>query len=85
MPRFHRDLSYNKITVFNSGALSGLTALAFLYDPRSRWHVPNLVSVASVSLYTTLSLAGLLSLYLLGIPPFIHTHDHTLFVPNYPL
>ena len=32
------------------GAQTGLTALETLYDPIPRWHVPNLVSVASVSL-----------------------------------
>ena len=82
IPRFYRDLSTNQITEIIKGAFTGLTALQGLYDPRPRWHVPILVSVASVS-PTSLSLNALLSLYLLAIPLFMYTHDHTLYVPNY--
>ena len=42
------DLNSNNITVIINGTFIGLTALQFLYDPRPRWHVPNLASVASV-------------------------------------
>ena len=84
IPRFCRELYGNQITEIINGAFTGLTALTELYDPRPRWHVPSLVSVASVS-PTSLSLAALLSLYLLAIPLFMYTHDHTLYVPIDPL
>ena len=81
IPRFYRDIYSNQISEIINGAFTGLPALKELYDPRPRWHVPILFSVASVS-PTSLSLNALLSLYLLAIPLFMYTHDHTLYVPN---
>ena len=86
MPCFHRNMWSNRITIINDGAFNGLTALTELYDPRLRWHVPNLVLVASVSPSTLPpSPSQRYSLYLLPIPLFMYIHDHTLYVPNYSL